>query len=267
MHELPWHLWRDGILAFAPPLHARQICRAFELHSRPHLYWTAPPSAHFESQRQRVHCVQRLLYKNPTYACIGGDHCERFLFHYVCTKLEEMHGSAAAHLKRLTIINSRDVFRIVALLLRCTSLTSLKWTWIDDDDEIPWDTLRPTLERIRHFTSSIVDPIRFMPNLRRLHILGDIDEPCLHELRALRNNLRQDNQIKTILFGNETDYRVDTRHYARAGRMISQITIKCKSLRYMRVTGMAVAIDLVRREPKRTTPLRLEVVTRVIVTM
>lgn len=268
---LPWHLWRDEILRFAPYDRSRLVCRDFERHTRTQLAWRVPERLYHETERQRVHCVSRLLQKNPGYACVGGENCESFLFHYVCTQLERYDTETANGVHTLVIVHSADIIRLVSLVMRFTSLRNLAWMSIDEDDEIPWETIRSVLRGLRNFTSPVVDPIRFMESLVTLTVVGDrfVDEPSIHELRTLERNLPNNNHLETILFGNEND-EIDMRNDLKSGRIISRIINKCSSLTYIRVSGIAVAIDSFRRVPatnRRKAPLRLDVVTRVRMTL
>lgn len=255
---LPWHVWRDGILPFAPPLHSRLICRRFEVESRKHLTWKVPPLVYDDSPRKRVMCAQRLLYKNPKYAYIGGEHCETFLFHFVCTRLEQTPGMLE-DLESLVVVHSFDIFRLVAMIRRCSSLRTLAWLSIDEQDEIPWETLQSVLSNLTCFTSPLVDPVAFMGKLQVLRV---VDEPGIRELRALHRRLPRDNVLQAIMFGNPHVVDIDMRHHVKAGRLITQIIDKCEHLKMVSITTLGVSLDTIK--PKRKQKVHLQVVARVI---
>lgn len=270
MQDLPWHIWRDAILPVTPTLQVRLICRRFEIQTRQHLHWIAPPVVYGERSRDRIMCVQRLLFKNPTYASIGGENCESFLLHFICSRLEQ-NADISSELRHLVICNRTkdrqiDVLRIIALLRRCSCLETLEWTSIDEDDEIPWEIMRPTLETITCFTSSVVSPIIFMPNLRALHVVGTDDEPAgIESLRRLRDSLLPNNRITTICFGCHPEEDIDMRHENKAARIVGQILQKCRHIQFLRMTSIAIAVGLLSTEQRRQ--VHLEVVARVVVVL
>jgi hypothetical protein len=260
MSSLPHDIWRVHVFPFLRYTELRGVCRTFERDVRHLMEWRVPPSMDWETVRDRCLCAGRLLDKNPAYACIGGFYSSASLTHYIFTMVERRPST----LTSLMISEHKDLLRVVALLRAATSLTTLVWEDVDDDDIVPWEILSTNvLSRLVAFRGSAIEGIRYMTSLR--HFTFSDTYVDIRDLNLLRQSIPATNQLRTIVVGTpDHDHDMTTYAQARAGRMVRRIIQKCPHLQYIRVSGMVVSLDELKRAPASNNRVIVDVTTRVV---